>query len=262
MAIPTLNPLPVPPTQATPEQDWPDMADATVTAEYNLVLQLNAETIPGINSAVESINSAALESGQNAQAAQTSAGEASNHKQAAQESAEAAATSEGNASASAGVASGAATAAGQARDQAEQFRGESEGFRDEARQFRDEAQAIVIGDAIDDTAISGTQVRSSLNDSIGNFRNVAVNADAAIGPLDFAQITATAAAVTVTLPADPLEGQLFMIGNLTARRDHRIAVGAIPVKGQASGGFILIDKPNITITLKYTGPVYGLEVMQ
>lgn len=159
------------------------------------------------------------------------------------------------------MASGAATVAGQARAQTEQFRDESEGFRNEAQQFRDEAQAIVIGDAIDDVAISETQVRSSLNDSIGNFRNVAVNADAAIGPLDFAQITAAGAAVTVTLPADPLEGQIFMIGNLKARRDHRIAVGSAPVKGQDAGGFILIDKPSFTVTLKYTGPVYGWEVL-
>lgn len=49
MPITTLSPLPLPPTQATPVAEWPDKADATVTAEYNFVLELNSAFIPEAN---------------------------------------------------------------------------------------------------------------------------------------------------------------------------------------------------------------------
>ena len=104
-------------------------------------------------------------------------------------------------------------------------------------------------------------LRSALDVSRGYFRTVLVAADTAIRVLDFAPITATAAAVTVTLPANPEAGYLVMVSNMTQRRDHRIAVGSTPVKVQDAGGFILIDTPSFTVTLKYIGPVYGWKVL-
>lgn len=95
----------------------------------------------------------------------------------------------------------------------------------------------------------------------GTFVAVPAAADVSIGPLEFAHITNAAAAVTVTLPAEPTEGQLVMVGNLTTRRDHRAAVGVVPVKGRAAGGFVVLDKPHTTVTFKYVDAVYGWEIV-
>ena len=269
MAISPRPPMLIPPTQATPAADWPDEADAFVTSQYQWTLAFNAQTIPELNQAITDINSAATTSGQNATNAANSATIAGQHKDAAATSAAAALASQNSASGSATAASNAATAAEGYRDQtaaavgqAEGFRDESEDFRDEAQQFRDEAQAIVIGDAIDDTSLEPYQVRSAQNASIGHFRNVPMAASGAIQPLDFAQITAAGSSITVTLPGSPLIGQLFMVGNLTSRVDHLIAVGSSPVKGATADGFIVFDKALFTITLKYVNATYGWEIMQ
>ena len=59
MTIPTITPLPVPPQRTSPPLDWAAKADIFVSAEYNMVLELNADVIPGINKAVADVNAAA-----------------------------------------------------------------------------------------------------------------------------------------------------------------------------------------------------------
>ena len=120
----------------------------------------------------------------------------------------------------------------------------------------------MVADVIADTAVSSFQVRSSLNDSIGNFENVNVAASATITALQHGRITAAGAGVVVTIPSAPLEGQMVMVSNLTSRLDHTIAVGSNKVKGQDPAGTLNIDRANITITLKYINAAYGWEVMQ
>lgn len=267
MAIAPLPPLVLPPTQATPAAEWPDDADAFVTDQYRWTADFNSATIPAMNQAVTDVNdgvnatdanvtaaaASATAAAGSATAASGSATAAAGSATAADASADAAALSESNAAGSAIAAAGSATAA-------EGFRDESETFRDEALQYRNEAEAIVIGTAIDDTSLQPYQVRSAFNDSIGNFRNVEMTASGAIIPLDFAQITATGSAITVTVPSSPVDGQMVMIGNLTDRTDHQIDVGSSMVKGQDPSGFILIDKSFYTVTLKYVNSAYGWEV--
>lgn len=269
MAIPNITPLPMPPQRTSAPADWAVRADAFVMAEYNMVQQMNASVIPAMNAATDEIDADVVTSGQNATNAANSATLAGQHRTAAQTAATNAATSETNAANSATTASTAATTTEGYRDQTQAFIGQAENYRDEsleyrneAEQFRDEAQAIVIGTAIDDTAITATQVRSSLNDSIGNFENVTISgASGSITALQFARITNTTSSSTVTIPASPSEGQIVMVGNMTNRIDHRISVGSIPVKGQNAAGFILIDKALFTVTLKYVNASYGWEVL-
>lgn len=59
MAIPSLPPLVIPPTQATPESEWPDAADAFVTDQYRWSVDFNGTTIPALNAAVADVNEAA-----------------------------------------------------------------------------------------------------------------------------------------------------------------------------------------------------------
>lgn len=59
MAIPSLPPLVIPPTQATPESEWPDAADAFVTDQYRWSVAFNGTTIPALNTAVAEVNAAA-----------------------------------------------------------------------------------------------------------------------------------------------------------------------------------------------------------
>lgn len=269
MPIAALPPLVVPPTQATPAVDWPDDADAFVTDQHRWTVDFNADTIPEMNQAVVDVNAGVATTGGNVTAAAASALAASGSASAAagsalaaagsataaDDSADAAALSETNAAGSASAASGSATAA-------QGFRNESETFRDEALQYRNEAEEIVIGTAIDDTSLELYQVRSAFNDSIGNFENVTVTANATITALQFARITQDASSVTVTVPASPAEGQMVMIGNLTDRLDHEVDVGAAMIKGQDPSGVFLIDRAFVTITLKYINSAYGWEVMQ
>lgn len=269
MAISPRPPMLIPPTQATPAADWPDEADAFVTSQYQWTLAFNNQTIPELNQAITDINSAVNTSGQSATNAANSATLAGQHKDAAEASAAASLASQNSASGSASTASDAATAAEGYRDQtatavgqAEDYRDQSQQFRNQAEEFRDQAQAIVIGDAIDDTSLEPYQVRSAQNASIGFLRVVQMFASGSIIALDFAQIMATNESITVTIPVDPPEGIELTVGNLTDRRDHRIAVGAMKVKGQDPAGFILIDKPHFTINLKYINAAYGWEILQ
>lgn len=61
MAIPSLTPLVIPPTQATPESEWPDAADEFVTDQYRWSVDFNDMTIPALNAAVDDVNAAAPE---------------------------------------------------------------------------------------------------------------------------------------------------------------------------------------------------------
>ncbi len=56
MAIPSLPPLVIPPTQATPESEWPDDADAFVTDQYRWSVDFNGTTIPALNAAIDDVN--------------------------------------------------------------------------------------------------------------------------------------------------------------------------------------------------------------
>lgn len=73
MAIPTITPLPVPPQRTSPPADWAVRADAFVTAEYNMVNQLNAQVIPGINSATDLMDGVVEQTEENVELAQKAA---------------------------------------------------------------------------------------------------------------------------------------------------------------------------------------------
>lgn len=265
MAITPRPPMVVPPTQATPAAEWPDAADAFVTSQYEWTVAFNEQTIPEINQAIEDVDNDATASGLNAQAAQQSATLAGQHKDAASvsagqavDAANAAGISAASASGSASSASSSAGAAAGSAVDAEQFKSEAQEFRDEAQQFRDEAQEIVIGSAIDDAAITLTQVRSSFNDAQGNFANVDFNASGNASPLTFAKIKATGAAVTIT-PTGFIEGQLLMVGNLTSRLDHRIVMAKL--NGKVTDGHIVLRRPWLVVTFKFINPDYGWSIV-
>lgn len=262
MSIPTLTPLPPYPSRTASPETWATMADAFVAAEFNFVnVDMNTQVIPAMNAAVTQVNFDADEAAQAAQDASQDRIDAFAYKNAAELAASNAATSESNAADSELAASGYASAASASETAAEGFRDEAETYRNQALQYRNEAEAIVVGDVVDDVSLSPIKIRSAFNDSIGNFENVEVSTSTAINPLQFARITATGAPVSVTLPASPSDGQIFMVGNLTSRTDHQILVGSIPVKGQDAGGSIIIDKPFYTVTLKYVNATYGLEIL-
>lgn len=162
---------------------------------------------------------------------------------------------------SANVADGFAQAAANSASDAEDAKLAADGFAQDAEYWAEQAQQIVEDGIIDDDSLLPTRVRSALDTSRGNFKAVSVTANTTIGILDFAQITSAATAVTVTLPAAPESGQMVMVGNLTDRNDHLIAVGSVPVKGQDAGGYIIIDKPYYTVTLKFVSAGYGWEVI-
>lgn len=57
MPIQSLDPLVVPPTQATPEAQWPNMADAFVTDQRRWTVEFNEQAIPALNQAVDEVES-------------------------------------------------------------------------------------------------------------------------------------------------------------------------------------------------------------
>lgn len=259
---------PAPNRRTDTREQFTIKADQRMTEENRLTGELN-QLAGWMNDTATLVANAGGVVAEDLQEVKDAAEQVDTDRRAAQAAALAAGEQAGAAQTSAQAADEAAQGAGTFRNQAETFRNqaqtlrnESEEFRDQAQVLRDQTEEIKIGDAIDDTSLRPDQARSAQNDSIGNFRNVPMAASGAIVPLDFAQITAAGASITVTLPVAPLEGTLVMVGNLTARRDHQIAVGAAKVKGQDAAGFILIDKPHFTITLKYVNAAYGWEVMQ
>lgn len=261
MTVPIITPLPPAPTRADAPSDFTPKADAFVTDQYRWSVEFNSTTIPAINATAAQVNSDADQAVQAASEAALDRAEAFAYKNAAELAASNASTSESNAADSELAASGYASVASLSETAAEGFRDEAQTFRNEALQFRNEAEAIVIADAIDDASLELYQVRSAFNDSIGNFENIDVSGSTAISALQFARITATGASVTVTLPTSPSEGQMVMVGNLTSRSDHIIAVGSTPVKGRDAGGSIVIDKQFYTVTLKYIDAGYGWEII-
>jgi hypothetical protein len=70
MAIPLLAPLPVPPLATDSEVVFNAKADATLLAEKQFVDQMNATTIPGINTASSQVAADALFAGQAADRAE------------------------------------------------------------------------------------------------------------------------------------------------------------------------------------------------
>ena len=261
MAIAPLPPLVLPPTQATPAASWPNQADAFVTDQYRWSVDFNSTTIPAMNAAVAQVNFDADEAAQAANGASQDRIDVFAYKNAAELAASNAATSESNAADSELAASGYASGASLSETAALGYRNEAETYRDQALQYRNEAESIVVDAVIDDVSLSPIKIRSAFNDSIGNFENIDVSTSTTISALQFARITATGAPVSVTLPASPSEGQMFMVANLTNRADHRILVGSIPVKGQDADGSIIIDRPFYTVTLKYVNATYGLEIL-
>lgn len=269
MAIPNIPALPMPPQRTSAPANWAVLADAFVMAEYNMVQSMNANVIPAMNAASEEINedveqsaASATAAASSASAASTSATTASTAATNAQSSATTASTAATNAQSSASAASTSATNSEASAVRSEDAVVDAEAARDAAQSWAEQAEETVVGDVIADTAISSFQVRSSLNDSIGNFENITINsASGSIAALQNGRIVYTAGASTVTIPASPIEGQIVMVANLTNRADHRIAVGSIPVKTQNAGGFILIDKALFTVTLKYVNASYGWEVL-
>lgn len=287
MSIPTLTPLPPYPSRTAAPETWAALADAFVAAEFNFVnVDMNTQVIPGMNQAVEDVNDGVNASAANVLASQDArdaaegfANAANTAKSAAELAAGNASTSESNAAdselAASGYASSASTSASNAAtsesnafssaNMAEAWADTPEGVEVEpgrysAFHWAEKAADLVSSGIIDDTAISPTLVRSSLNDSIGNFQDVPVNTSTSISVMQFARII-TETPVSVTLPTNPAAGQMVMVGNLTGRNDHQIVVGSTPVKGQNAGGSIIIDKPFYTLTLKYIGPVYGWEII-
>lgn len=267
MAAPIINPLPPAPLPSDPVEVFDQKASAFVDAQTIMVGQINAATAwvetraDNVDSAVADAQAYADEAAQAAADASQDRIDAFTYKNAAELAASNAATSESNAADSELAASGYASVASLSETAAEGFRDEAQTFRNEALQFRNEAEAIAIADAIDDASLESYQVRSAFNDSIGNFENIDVSGSTAISALQFARITATGASVTVTLPTSPSEGQMVMVGNLTSRSDHIIAVGSTPVKGRDAGGSIVIDKQFYTVTMKYINSTYGWEIL-
>ncbi|WNW10135.1 sialidase family protein [Pseudomonas sp. DTU_2021_1001937_2_SI_NGA_ILE_001] len=84
MAIQPLTPLPVPPLATDSEAIFNSKADATLLAEKQLVDQMNASTIPGINQAVTDATAAKNAAAGSATAAAQSASDANTAKAAAQ----------------------------------------------------------------------------------------------------------------------------------------------------------------------------------
>lgn len=70
MAIALLTPLPPPPLPTDAEADFDDKAGASLTAQDAFVDQMNANVIPGINSAIQSTAADALSAGQAADRAE------------------------------------------------------------------------------------------------------------------------------------------------------------------------------------------------
>lgn len=58
MPIEPLEPLVIPPTQATPAADWPDQADAFVTDQRRWTVEFNSQTIPEMNAVAASLDDA------------------------------------------------------------------------------------------------------------------------------------------------------------------------------------------------------------
>ena len=268
MTVPVITPLPAAPTRADAPSDFTSKADAFVADQYRWSVEFNSITIPAMNAAAIQVNNDADQAVQAASDAALERAEAFTYKNAAELAASNAATSESNASGSelaaansANASDGFAQAAANSASDAEDAKLAADGFAQDAEYWADQAQQSAEGGIIDDTSLLATRVRSALDASRGHFATVAVASDATIGVLDFAQITATGIAVTVTLPATPESGQMVMVGNLTDRSDHRIAVGTVPVKGQAGVGHIVIDKPFFTITLKFVSAGYGWELL-
>lgn len=159
MAIPALLPLPLPPTQATPENEWPDKADAFVTAQYGFSQQLNDEFIPGVNQMAGDVEQAKVSASDSATAAGQSAGQAlaaRNQTEGFRGDAEgfknAAVAAAQSAGEDATVAGQAATASEQAATDAETARQAAVVARNEAEQFAQEAGQAAAGDLIDDSA--------------------------------------------------------------------------------------------------------------
>lgn len=275
MTIPLLTPLPPPPLPTDPESVFDSKAGATLSAQKTLVDEMNVNVIPAFNQTAQDADGAALaaqgyaqdafdeaeRAAQEAVDAETAKGLAEDARDTAQGYASAANNSAIAAGNSANAADGFAQAAANSASDAEDAKLAAAGFAQDAEYWADQAQQSVEGGIIDDDSLLPTRVRSALDTSRGNFKAVSVTTNTTIGVLDFAQITNADESVTVTLPAEPEAGQLVMVGNLTDRNDHLIAVGAIPVKGQDAGGYIVIDKPYYTVTLKFVSAGYGWELL-
>ena len=93
MAIALLTPLPPPPLPTDAEADFDAKAGASLTAQDAFVDQLNANVIPGINSAIQSTATDALSAGQAADRAEAVDTNVSEQVQAAQTAANNAAAS-------------------------------------------------------------------------------------------------------------------------------------------------------------------------
>lgn len=277
MTIPNLTPLPPYPSRTASPEAWVAQADAFVAAEFNFVnVDMNTQVIPGMNQAVVDVNAGVVATDANVTAAEASALASSSSASASEASSvtslshandslafkNAAALSESNALTSANNSEASNLASAASALASSNSAGASAASAVTSEYWAGQAEATVVADVIADTAVSSFQVRSSLNDSIGNFENVNVAVSATITALQHGRITAAGAGVVVTIPNAPLEGQMVMVSNLTSRLDHTIAVGSNKVKGQDPVGTLNIDRANITITLKYINAAYGWEVMQ
>lgn len=273
MTVPVITPLPPAPTRADAPSDFTAKADAFVAAQVSMVAEFNASAEFVDQRAIDADNSA-MAAAESATASQGFADDANDHKQAALQAATDSATYRDASQLAAGQAAGSATAAAGSADAAaasviaanaervaaEAAKDDAIAAKEDAEYWAQQAQQTVEDGIIDDDSLLATRVRSALDASRGHFAAVPITADTAIGVLDFAQITNADESVTVTLPAEPEAGQLVMVGNLTDRRDHRIAVGTAPVKGTDPAGYLLINKPMTTVRLKYINAAYGWDI--
>lgn len=272
--VPVIKTLPDPPRRLSAKHDFTVKADASMAALVVMVEEAN-EAIEFVNQRAIDADDSAQEAAESATASQGFAEDADGHKQVALQAAIDGATyrdasqlaageSAGSATASAGSAAAAAAsviAANAERVAAETAKGGAIEAKESAEYWADKAQQTVEGGIIDDTSLLDTRVRSALDTSKGNFKSIEVSADISIGILEFAQIVEDSLAITVSIPSGPEVGQMVMVGNFTNRTDHKIDVGLVPIKGQDAEGFLVLNKNNVTITLKYISADYGWEVM-
>ncbi|QTS88871.1 hypothetical protein JLK41_12285 [Ectopseudomonas khazarica] len=118
------------------------------------------------------------------------------------------------------------------------------------------AERLATARRINGVLFNGTQ---DITISTGEFVAVPAPDDVTLAPLGFAQITNADAPVTVSLPAAPEAGQEVMVGNLTGRLDHRIAVDKI--NGRATDGHLTLNKAFVIVRLRFISADYGWSIL-